>query len=129
MQFTNVDDFLVTRLQMELLPGKTGGRNKVPQVRFLESKVINKTADTCELVVIFEEPVTPQYPIEGYQVFIQGLYGNQRVSMGETHTSPFRYVFPTAICENKSIVISVQTVLNNGFKSDIDQAATTALTL
>lgn len=129
MQFDNVDQFLLDRLEYELLPGKTGGRNKVPQVRFLESKVINRTVDTCELVVIFEEPVTPQYLIAGYRVFIQGLYGNQRVSMGETHTSPFRYVFPNILCENKSVVISVQTVLNNGFKSDIDQAATTAITL
>lgn len=129
MEFSRTNSLIIDRVEAELLPGITGGRNKVPQVRYIQAKILLENSDICELAVIFEEPVTPQYKIAGYRVFATGLNGPQTTLLGETKNSPFRITIPKVICENKAVSFSVQTVLLNGFSSDVDQAATSALQL
>jgi hypothetical protein len=127
MDFQLNDRFVLSRVEKNSLPANVGTRNRVPQVKYLSGKVYAKTTDVCTVVLQFEEPVTPQYEIVGYLVYVSGLNGTSTNQISETLSSPAWIQIPTPQCDGKVLVFSIQTRLSNGFTSDIDFAATTAV--
>ena len=129
MQFTSADKFIVDKAEANSLPARVSDRNRVPQVKYLSGRLYSQSADVCTIVLSWEEPVTPQYNIAGYLVYVSGLNGSSTNLISESLNSPAYIQIPTAQCDGKTLVFSVQTRLDNGFTSDINLAATTAVTV
>lgn len=120
--FLNNPEFqtVLTRLKHIGLPEIGGSAGKIPTVKGLKLLDKRQYADRVDVVLQFLEPLSVTSPVSVYRIYVTGaILKNENSSPFTVTQSPAKISIPITPTASGTITITVQTVLKNGFTSDI----------